>query len=329
MTVPHITIIVSIDTEEDSWIPSLGPVTTDNIRELPRVQAFFARLGVRATYFTTYQVAAQASSAAIMREIGGGRVEIGAHLHPWNTPPAGGPLRPGASMLLNLAPEVQRAKLERLTGALFDMSGARPASFRAGRFGFGAATAAELLRSGYTVDSSVTPFFSWEGFDGGPSFVGAPNGVYRLGDGDVRVPADRGTLVEVPISCGYNRWPMAAWQQLNRLLHGRTGEWRVLASAASHLGVARRVMLSPERDSLEDMLALSRRLIAGRVPFLHMFWHSSSLRPGLTPFMATGADVERLYATVERLLEGLSRLASLTFATISEAAAALAPPPHA
>ena len=50
-------LTVSVDTEEDNWIPATRDVTTGNVTEVWRLAAFFKRLGVRATYFTTYQVA--------------------------------------------------------------------------------------------------------------------------------------------------------------------------------------------------------------------------------------------------------------------------------
>jgi len=49
---------VSIDTEEDTWIPSLEGITVEgirvrNIREIPKLAERHASLGVRATYFVT------------------------------------------------------------------------------------------------------------------------------------------------------------------------------------------------------------------------------------------------------------------------------------
>jgi len=52
-------LIVSIDTEEDNWYRSRRAVTLENIGELRRLAMFFERLGVRPTYFTTYQVAVE------------------------------------------------------------------------------------------------------------------------------------------------------------------------------------------------------------------------------------------------------------------------------
>jgi hypothetical protein len=81
-------VIVSLDTEEDNWGRSRDGVAVENICELGRLARFFERLGVRATYFTAYQVAMQPRAVATLRDIcAAGNAEIAAHLHPWNTPP--------------------------------------------------------------------------------------------------------------------------------------------------------------------------------------------------------------------------------------------------
>src|SRR2546421_12099396 len=111
-------------------------------------------------------------------------------------------------MLKNLPAELQRRKLERLTATLWEAVGARPLCFRAGRYGLGPDTVTALIQCGYRVDSSVTPFISWEDYDDGPTFVGAPLHAYRLaGDADVRIPQPAGPLVELPMSVAYSRSP--------------------------------------------------------------------------------------------------------------------------
>src|SRR5258705_14018342 len=106
-------VIVSIDTEEDNWYRSRQGVTVKNIGELRRLAAFFDRLGVRPTYFTTYQVAADARAADVVREgCSGGRGEVAAHLHPWDTPPLNEAFVPRNSMLKHLPAELQLAKLQ-------------------------------------------------------------------------------------------------------------------------------------------------------------------------------------------------------------------------
>lgn len=311
-------MVVSLDTEEDNWYRSRSDLTAHNIGELPRLTALFERLGVRPTYFTTYHVASDPRAVALLREANTRtHGEIGAHLHPWNTPPLTEPFTARNSMLKNLPADLQLAKLAALTTALEQAFGARPRSFRAGRYGFGRDTVGALLRCGYEVDSSVTPFVSWEQFDDGPTFVDAPLTVYRLAPGrDVSKPDANGALIEVPLSRGFRRRPFSVWGHLHRALDK--------PGLRSLRRICQRTALSPELSSVAEMLTLSRHLLDLGVQHLHLSFHTPSLMPGLSPFAPTAADVTRIYASVEEYLARLARLASLRFVTVHEAAALLA-----
>jgi hypothetical protein len=318
-------VIVSIDTEEDNWHRSRDGVAVENIRELRRLGRFFDRLGVRPTYFTAYQVAIQERAVETLRDIcAAGNAEIAAHLHPWNTPPLVEAFVPRNSMLKNLPADLQLAKLRRLTSALEEAFELTPRAFRAGRYGLGRDTVAALSSCNYRVDSSVEPFVSWEEVDEGPTFVGAPLGAYRLApDRDVRQPTLDGELLEIPLSSGFNRTPFSLWGRVRRVLDLMPLRPLHLVGLAARAGLCKRIVLSPELASVPDMLTLSRRLLEQGVRHLHLSWHSPSLKPGLSPFAATAADVARLYDSVEAYLDGLSRITALTFATVSEAAAVL------
>lgn len=318
-------VIVSLDTEEDNWIPTRTSVTVENIAAVRALAKFFDRLGVRPTYFTTYQVALDRRAVETLREAcADGRGEVGAHLHPWNTPPLVMPLEPRVTMLNNLPGELQRAKLVRLTASLVDAFGEAPQVFRAGRFGFGREAVAPLVDCGYQVESSVAPFMNLEAMDGGPNFVGAPITPYLLKPGrDVREAALDGTLLEIPLSYGFSRGPFRFWDPVCRMLEGSPQRRLHFPGIASRLGIVRRLSLSPEYVPTADMLTLSRRLLEHGVPYLQLSFHTPSLMPGLSPFTRTAADVARLYASIEEYLHGLSRMARVTFTTIGEAAAAL------
>ena len=286
-------VIVSIDTEEDNWRPSRNGVAVGNIRELVRLGGFFDRLGVRPTYLVNYQVAIKPCAVEVLRDLGAaGNAEIGAHLHPWNTPPLDEAFIPRNTMLKNLPADLQLAKLERLTATLEQAFETSPRVFRAGRFGFGSGTVAALLHCDYRVDSSVTPFWNWEWLDAGPNFVGAPLDAYRLAPGDdVTRPAPNGELLEIPLSYGFSRGPFSFWDPTRRLLEAPPLRWLHLAGIVARIGVARRIVLSPELATTADMLTLSRRLLEHGVRHLQVFWHSPSLTPGLTPFVRS-ADVQ-------------------------------------
>ncbi|MEJ2548840.1 MAG: hypothetical protein P8125_13685 [Gemmatimonadota bacterium] len=316
---------ISIDTEEDNWDPTVENVTVRNIGELRRLDETFRTLDVRGTYFVTYQVAADPGAAAILKGIHArGTAEIGAHLHPWNTPPLLG-VEKRVSMLRDYPPEVQQAKLETLLAELQKSLGLRPTSFRAGRFGVGRATIEALIRNEIYVDSSVTPLLTWEN-EGGPSFIGAPNLPYLLQGGeDIRSHSASGSVVEVPVTVGFTRFPPDFWARIARLFANPVARTLHLPGAAYRMGIVQRVILTPETYTANEMLRVSRRFLAAGAPYLHMYLHSSSLLAGLTPFGETQEQVEGIFARIHDYVTGLREIADVRTLTVSEAAHAFDP----
>jgi hypothetical protein len=312
---------ISVDTEEDDWEPATRNNTTRNIREIPRLQRLFERIGARTTFFVTYQVASDPTAAAIIRETGASEgVEVGAHLHPWNTPPLEG-REEQCSMLWRYPQDSQTSKLVRLKQIIRENIGVEPTAFRAGRFGIGNATLGALEQAGFRVDSSVTPLLSWREA-GGPSFLRAPLRVYRPSATDVCAPASDGKLVEVPLTIGFTRFRQSHWRALAKSLYGPVAQRMHLPGLVNRALDLRRVILSPETDAVPDMLAASRRIIDEGGRHLHMYFHSNSLVPGLTPFVRTTKDRDEIYAIIERYFDGLSAFARVEPRTVSEEAAA-------
>jgi hypothetical protein len=312
---------ISVDTEEDAWEPATRNNTTRNIREIPRLQRLFERIGARTTFFVTYQVASDPTAAAIIRETGASEgVEVGAHLHPWNTPPLEG-REEQCSMLWRYPQDSQVSKIARLKQIILANTGVEPTAFRAGRFGVGNTTLRALEQAGFRVDSSVTPLLSWRE-SGGPSFLRAPLCVYRPSAADLCVPVSDGKLIEVPLTIGFTRFRQSHWKALAQSLCGSLAQRMHLPGLVNHALDLRRVILSPETDTVTDMLAASRRIIDEGGRHLHMYFHSNSLVPGLTPFVRTAKDLEVIYASIERYVDGLSAFARVEARTVSEQAAA-------
>ena len=322
-----VTLIVSIDTEEDNWAPVRENITVENLREMPRLDRMLASIGIRATYFATYHVAKVDWCAEILRGLAAtGNSEIGAHLHPWNTPPISSALTARSTMLVNLPQSEQEAKIRVLTAALTDALGERPYVFRAGRWGFDSVTAAAILACGYEVDSSVTPYKSWSD-DFGPSHVGAPLDVYRTdGETDHRIPTQDGRLIEVPVSRGYSQRSWNAVRKINEVLDRPSLHGRGLLDMAARLHIINHVVLSPELEQVNHMRKLVVRLLDRGVKHLHLTFHSSSFLPGSTPFTRTAADVEALRDRIARIIDHIASMTPLRFATVGEAASLLAPP---
>lgn len=317
---PPTLVFVTVDTEEDNWIPARSDVTVENVRELPRLQTFFDRLGIVPTYLTSYHVVTRPWAADLLRHMQQtSGAEVGAHLHPWNTPPFLEKLDARSTMLGNLPYELQLTKLRSLTDALESALGGSPVSFRTGRYGLGPDTIRALLCCGYRVDSSVTPFMNWKKTGDGPDFQNAPLECHLLQGQRATLGADAGSLLEVPLSVGYSRRPFNLWDRVHSVLATHSSGMIPTLALARRLGFPKKIVISPELSSAADMLSLARELLRHGLRHLQLFLHSPTLRPGLTPYVTSFGDADRLFGRIEDFVEGLGKLTSVRFATLSEA----------
>ncbi|MBL8697855.1 MAG: glycosyltransferase, partial [Alphaproteobacteria bacterium] len=71
----------------------------------------------------------------------------------------------------------------------------------------------------------------------------------------------------------------------------------------ARLGLLERITLTPEGITLEEMKRLTRGLLAeGRRSFT-LSYHSSTLLPGSTPYVASQADLSAFIEKIDRFLE--------------------------
>ena len=212
-------LVITVDTEADNqWRPE-APQTVENLAVVPRFQSLCDEYGFPPTYLCTYEVATSPAFESAIGSAAADRAEVGAHLHPWSTPPfdrawdGNGAAHPYP---LELPRPLLADKLSTLTSALRARTGRAPTSHRAGRWGFSASQVPILTALGYEVDCSVTPGVSWRGdrglHGGGADFSSAGIHPYELSAGDVCAPGDSG-LLEVPVTIVHTSrmMRMSAW----------------------------------------------------------------------------------------------------------------------
>ena len=282
-------LLVGIDTEGDNQWDRAARLnqTFENIYALPRLHELFARHGVRPTYVITHPVASDSRSSEVLRQlIAGGDCEIGAHHHVWETPPC----LPGdidKHAYASTLPRQQfEAQLDTLTTAITAAVGARPVSYRSGRFGFSADHVAALERCGYLIESSVAPLF-YEAHKGGPEFVEAPLKPYFLAYDSATRPGSSNVL-EVPVSAGLNRWLPKRLQYA----YARAPRPYTTKRLLRVLGLLRLRWLRPSYSSLDDMKSLARDLSRAGEPVLNLLFHSSEAIVGGSPYNRTQGELE-------------------------------------
>ena len=294
-------LLVGIDTEADDQWSERGrrELRVENAARLPALQSLFEEFGARPTYLVTHEMATRPESAAVLQALArAGRCEIGAHLHPWTSPP----FRPEDTKAHTYASNLPRDLLERqlgeLTATLERSLGVRPTTYRAGRNGLDGRSLRILEGLGYTVDTSVDPLFN-ERRKGGPVFAGAPLHPYRPDYEDVRRPG-AARILEVPISAATDPPLPKAVERLYASLPPIP--WR---GALKRLGL-KPVWLRPSYTPLPDMLAFASRLKERGAPCFNVIFHSSEIVPGGSPYNPDAASVARFEAALRGLLEHLT-----------------------
>lgn len=307
-------LIITIDTEADNQWDRSEHIELRNIDYIPRFQELCDRCDFRPTYLITYEMA---TSDKFIEKIGPyqteNRAEIGAHLHPWTTPPFI-PLT-GNDAKYHPFPheypkEVLREKLTVLTDTIEKNFGKRPVTFRAGRYGFAGKVASILSDLGYIADCSVTPLVSWKKIMGNPQGKGGPDfsGVfphpYFLDLSDC-TKEGISRLLEVPVSIFFLQGPL-----FNKCFHLLKTYLRdhqsFMLRALYKLGM-KPVWFRPYpgRDvkKLIQVYQIARLL---QLDYVEMIFHSSELMPGGSKNTKTKESIEQLYKIFQSLLQFLS-----------------------
>lgn len=303
-------LIITIDTEGDNqWDPAL-PQSTENVRFIPRFQALCERFAFPPTYLCTYDVVdAPAFDEVLLPLHRKKHAEIGAHLHPWTTPPLSQWDRSesGLAYPSELPADVFAGKLKVLTDRLADKLGVPPLGYRAGRWGLSAAHIPVLLERGFAVDCSVTPSLSWVdpgARERGQDFSDAPVKPYFMAWGDPAREGESG-LLEVPVTILYTN----AWMRRSPLLRAayRRGRKTRAARLLNRMFTIAPQWFRPFSDMTVSRLRAvhdtARRL---DLPVIEMMFHSSELMPGGSPHNPTAESVEELYRRFEGIFAYLA-----------------------
>jgi hypothetical protein len=291
-------LLVAIDTEETfDWSAAFDRNATDTsaIQEIWRVQTVFDEFGIRPTYIVDYPIAAQPDSAGVLKEIAeSGRAVIGAHLHAWVNPPFEEPVTTLNSYQGRLDPELERRKLTVLTETIAERMGARPVVHKAGRYGFGPATAGILADLGYAVDLSAASAFDLSG-DGGPDYSRFSADPYWFGPGHA--------LLGLPTTGAFVGYLAAAGARLHGWAGSRWGRRLHLGGILSRLGAVQRLRLSPEGFTVAENRRLTEWLLGNGVRVLSFTFHSPSVKPGCTPYVRDDRQRQQFVDDCRRYFE--------------------------
>jgi hypothetical protein len=292
-------LVVAISTEEEfDWLAQdrfvRRSTTVRAARNLERAQVLFDRLGVRPIYLVDHPVATQHESIAPLREfLRSGHCEIGAHLHPWVSPPHEEEPSPANSFPCNLPGDLEGRKLRILVEAIESAFEVRPRAYQAGRYGFGPASVEGLLGEGFETDFSISPPFDFR-CDGGPDWSGVGCQPFWLGSGR--------RLLVVPVTGAYVGFAGRSSHALHEWARSMP-EWSRVPGMLARLGAVERLRLSPEGFRSKDLRRLTRSLLRQGQRVFVLSFHSPSLLPGCTPYVRNERDLEALLERCRAYIE--------------------------
>lgn len=323
MNKPDVLFVLSVDTEEewlwDEEFPE-NDCSIENTKQLPKFQSFCTSKGIRPTYFVDYAVAENATASAMLKQFHlAKQAEIGAHLHPWCNPPFFGKTTEAESHVINLPLPQVRQKLDALTDLISRNVGTRPISFRSGRWGVSGDTLSLLASRGYTVDSSVYPFYKNDYF----SCEGSPIEPYWPDFNNALTIGEQRQVMEIPVSAGFNIRNFELGEKIHNALASPGIAWTKSVGALWYSHLLRKIYLSPELTDAPNMNKLIYQCILNSMPVIHMYLHSSSLIDGATGLLNVTHAYDRICQRISATLFYLNSIANVRYCTISEAACLL------
>ncbi|RYY26482.1 MAG: WalW protein [Sphingomonadales bacterium] len=306
---------VFVDAEEEfDWGKPVDRASqgTSHMAAMPAAHARFAAHNVPLTYLVDYPIATSPLAIEVLnRAIEDGRSAIGTQLHPWVNPPFDEEVTAFNSFTGNLPLALQEAKLAALTDAITAAFGARPISYRAGRYGIGPHTLDLLAGQGYRIDTSMRSAYDYSP-EAGPDFSAIPNHAFRIGP-----------MLELPLTTVFTGWGKGGGAGLHRAMGGLPRGHGI----AAKLRMLSRVALTPEDMPLAEAKEAVRIAMGEGLRLLNFSFHSPSVEIGHTPYVRDAADLAaffRWWDEIFGLLHGLGAT-SASLAEIVDAADACRP----
>ena len=297
--------ILSIDTEGDNQWDFGRELTVENIKYVPRFQDLCEKYLIKPAYLVTSEVCEDNFAKELFKDyLSKNKVEIGAHLHVWTTPPFQDKTGyrfndPNHAFANEIPVDFLSEKIKKLTNQVQNSFGIQPLSFRSGRYGFNEDLARILTDNHYIIDSSVTPYVNWSGYHGFSGSSGGPDFI-KKSPFPYEYTFPNGSLLELPVTI------LPTHRLLNRNLSIARYYFRNVDDSI-FLRVFRKFLFKnqplwlrplPEMD-ITLLNELLNEAINIKLPYIVMMFHSSELMPGCSIYRKDNESIEKLYDLLE------------------------------
>lgn len=302
-------MLLSIDVEEEGLFRgtyATRNAPTLNMRSLKALLPFLER-GITPTLFCSYAALTSDMGKKVltelMKKVG---VEIGAHLHWWNTPPCGSDRTSFLTSVpsINLPLETFEEKLKTLLECIKMHYGHQPVSFRMGRWDLHKPHFEILARNGIKQDASVRPLHGSRRL--APDHYAAPANPYLI-------KTASGVIYEFPLTVT----PIFKW--LRKAVRNSFFDFSASFPKWGSL------TLLPVEHPL-PILKLTTELFYRRGgKAISLTWHSSEMMPGGNPKMPTREKCEGFLKKMHSYLDWLESGFDVTYTTLAKAPSRILP----
>nr|WP_241664530.1 polysaccharide deacetylase family protein [Ningiella ruwaisensis] len=275
-------LIVVVDTEEEfDWTapPDRNETGVSHMQHVHLTHDICVEYGLSPCYVVDYPIASKPDAYQILQDFKNkSQCEIGAHLHPWVTPPMIEELSVANMYPGNLPEDIEYKKLASLVSKIQENFSDAPTSYKAGRYGFGPHTLKTIEKLGFTVDLSYCPPINHSA-DGGPDYSRCNSNLFRF---------DNSHILGIPITGAFTG--MLGKQAPSIFELSQKFEAVKLPGILSRLNILDRLILSPEGYTSDEHIKLTNFLYnQGQRVFTWSF-HSPTVVPGHTEYVQSKQD---------------------------------------
>jgi hypothetical protein len=280
-----IPFFLTIDTEGDNIWSRPKNITSKNTENLYRFQILCEKYNVKPIYLTNYEAAINSGFQQFI-EIHKNNLEVGLHLHAWNSPPDYNLTNDDfyhQPYLHEYPDKIIIEKIDYMTKLLQDTFNSNIISHRGGRYSINDTIIESLYKNGIKVDCSVVPGINWAKSKGNPSENGGPN--FKYSKANIHQLND--LLLEIPVSTNISKF--------NSILDEKYLPLKILAKLLNQ----QTVMLRSKVNNLPTLKKIVEKNIQNNVGHLEYILHSSELVNGYSPLIKSTKDENIFYKNLE------------------------------
>lgn len=293
---------LTVDTEGDNVWGRLKNVTSRNTEKLYRFQELCEKYNVKPIYLTNYEAAINTGYQEFV-EKHKDNLEIGLHLHAWNSPPSYDLTdddNKNHPYLHEYPDHIIEEKINFMIKLLKETFKCDIISHRGGRYSISEKMMEVLADHGIKIDCSVVPGIDWSSNTGDPNGNGGPN--FKSSQSNIHTIYDK--MIEIPVST----------YRINKyfdLLH----QTNIIRRGFGKIFNYKNSMLRSKVDNYEEMQKVIKWNLANNATHLEYIIHSSELVCGESSLVSNKIEEDILYDNLEKLFILLKKsgVQSLTF----------------